>query len=183
MEQEKKKLNVKIIIPIVIVVIATIFIIGNIGTSKTHKLGETVTKGNLEITLNRFEYVDNVYEGAYLTASQRVGDYSRTEASSGNVLISVTYTIKNTGKSAKTSKVSFGEIEYNNGYVFSAKEPVGIHLVTSHGAVSISSITETIQPLSEAIKVTAFLEVPEEVKNNEQAPLIYEVLGVSYKIR
>lgn len=189
MEQEKKKINIKLVITIVVfVLIALVGIVillskgSNAVNAKLYNIGETITnKDGVEFTLKRFEFVDSVYDGDYITSS--VSNYSSSTPSSQNALISVTYTLKNTGKEAKNYYCTFGIVDYNDGYIFSYEEPLGIHLIDAPQRTSISGSSETLQPLSNEIEITAFLEVPKEIKDNLQAPLIYKNFGFSYKIR
>ena len=198
MEKEKRKLNLKIVKPVIVAIIVTVvgimFATNQNKESKEtqaetvieekelHQIGETVVDDDLEITLKYFQFVDSVYDSNALKTY--VGNLSNSKPSSDNALIEVNYTIKNVGKEARTLLITFGGVDYNDGYLFTADDPVGIHLVKSGKTVSIASIITSVQPLSEAVEVLAFLEVPKELKENTSAPLIYNCYNnVFYEIR
>ena len=137
--------------------------------------------GKYELTLKSFDYVEDVYEGGYVSTS--VESFTRTTPNEENCLIRVIYTLKNVGKEAENIGTAFGYLEFDDGYKFSSDKPVGIHLVVCGGSTSKVLATTTLQPLSDAVEVVAFLEVPKAVKEDEVKPLFWSFLGETYKIR
>lgn len=147
-----------------------------------YEFGETalVNNGNVEITLKSYDYVENVYEYGDVT---RVESFSRTTPSDENCLIRVVYTLKNVGKEAIKKNVTFGYIDYDNGYKFECANPVGIHLTSCGNTVSKTSVGVTLQPLSEEVEVVSFLEVPKTIQEDKTKALLWSDYEVIYKIR
>ena len=128
--------------------------------------------------------------------------YSICKAASGYQFVTVTFSIKNIGKETmppirydNTYTMYLYQIpyvDYNDGYIFKVGE-VTVRGETYHVScfASNEALTDSLQPLSEAVTITSAIYVPEEVVTNTDAPLLIRVrvpssgdaIEFAYKVR
>lgn len=213
MEKEKKKINFKIIIPIVaVVIVAVVGVIAVMGNKnnkttaetetdtskqKYYSIGETATNEQYEFTLEKLEFVNSIYETSFSNISendiikQKFSPVPKTQASEDNTIIAVKFKIKNISKESQSNMFTFGLIDYNNGYQFDSMSSQGatmkeVNLIRYNNNniyKQYTFSTTQLQPLSEAVTLEAFFEVPKELKENQNTQLIYKNLGFEFKIR
>ncbi len=195
MEEKKKKLNLKIIIPVVVVIVVLAIVGIVMKTQKYYNIGETATNKEYEFTLEKYEFVDSIYDTSFSNitendiARQMFSPAPKTKASEENTILAVQYKVKNISKNPKSPTFTFGTIDYNNGYKFDSMSSQGtfgeVNLIRYGNNIykQYTTFISPLQPLSEAVTIEAFYEVKKEIKENENAPLIYKNLGFEFKIR
>lgn len=141
-------------------------------------MGETVSTGAVDISLDSVEFFDCLYNEMnedYLTQIPK--DDPRAEvcyrsdnpyyAKDNETVVKVTYTIKNTGKE-KVQEIGSFEVDYNDGYIF---EP-SCSSDTWNADFNQYMNSGDIEPLSDSVTYLNALVVPVEVKDNTSAPLL-----------
>lgn len=145
-----------------------------------YEIGEIVTTEVAEFSLTRFEYgkmlknasfsTDEEPDSEYLLPTEEVQKNNPFVAEDGKIMISFSYTLKNTGKKELTFPVNMGiYADYNGGYEFEAD----VNLIK--GKYVITKDTTSLDPLSEACEGRGYIEVPLEVMENEEAPLFLSI--------
>lgn len=152
-------------------------------------IGETAATDKIEFTLNNVLFSSSVvaYEtDDYLLPVKDDYDGEVITAKDGNILISISCTIKNIGKvkttgpsrplpngysmSAISDIKALIDIDYNGGYIFTGSEyaPYGA-IWTENGWNGYS--TTIIEPLTDAKEYRCCFSVPKEVMENEDLSL------------
>lgn len=128
-------------------------------------LDETITVGDYEITITDTEFVDNWNPN---------GD-SEKFCSNGNVHFVVHYTVKNVGKSKVTVPYRMIKLIYNNDYEFKEESGLGYTYCYSFDTHSFVFNETELPPLSQAKPCQTCIEVPIEVRDNNDSPLKLEL--------
>ena len=150
------------------------------GNTDTLKVGDTTTTSVVEFTLTRFEYADKLKNAVFQTGKTPDPEYllpteeeqynSPFVAKEGNVMISFSYTLKNIGKEKLTFPINLGiTANYNDGYEFDAY----VNLIK--GEYVVLKDTTSLDPLSDICEGRGYIEVPIEVMENEDAPLLLKI--------
>ncbi len=150
------------------------------GNKDALKIGDTSTTSVVEFTLTRFEYADKLKNATFQTGKSPDPEYllpteeeqhnSPFVAKDGNVMISFSYTLKNVGKEKLTFPINLGiTANYNDGYEFDAY----VNLIK--GEYVILTDTTSLDPLSDMCEGRGYIEVPMEVMENEDAPLLLKI--------
>ncbi len=153
-------------------------------------LGDTVTTGDLELTLTKFEYgeildntsaTNNIRNENYLLPlpDDEIGRYEALkqytpgaityEASDGHILISFAIEVKSFSKTALNLRYIFDriDIDYNNGYTFEYTPGLQVNIDDSW-----ENPDGEIEPLNNKIyEFRGYAEVPEEVMTNTENSL------------
>lgn len=168
-------------------------------TTDTLEIGEVATTDIVEFSITRFEYAEKLKNATfatgktpdpeYLLPTEEVQSNNPFEADEGKVMISFSYTLKNTGKEELNFPVDLGIVaDYNDGYKFEASVDV------IKGEYVVLKDTTSLAPLSDACEGRGYIEVPLEVMENNVATLYLvislpldcnseETSEVIYKIR
>lgn len=165
-----------------LVVLALIMVLGLVGCSSTPATEETNTAKPTEIT-NDTKEEQTLYN---------IGDTVSTDClecvllsvEEDNGYIEVTYSVKNIGKeslsdawirtntSITRSLAGLSILDYNDGYIYDEQ------VLNTVDNETLSDI----QPLEDGITVTDVYDVPEEVWNNVDAPLLVTICLYSNEI-
>lgn len=185
--EDKKKINLKIIIPIVvaIVIIAIVGIVAvmrntkgvnnNIETSKTNKpllnktlsITDKATTNALEFSINKVDYTKTLPRNLLFMSTDK------SQADEGNTLVIIEYSVKNIGTTGCSESVmemkDAQKLIYNEKYTFKPKKA---WLIEDN---KLEFATGTREPLSNEVIFTAYYEVSEEVSANVDLPLQLEI--------
>lgn len=140
-------------------------------------IGDTIVSDQFEITIVSVEIAPEAY------AHGETGMFeSYFQAGEGNTFVDLTVSVKNLHqKNVNSGNVMRVEVNYNDGYTYSANDYVESK---SLGLSSLGSYSgETIKPL-ETIEIRYIAECPLEVADNIDAPLFLQlsVKSVKYKL-
>ncbi len=128
-------------------------------------LDEPITIGDYEITITDTEFVDNWNPN---------GD-SKEFCSEGYVHFVAYYTVKNIGKSEVNVPYHMLKLVYNNDYEFKETAESGDTYCYSFDTHSYVYNATVLPVLSQAKPCQTYLEVPVEVRDNNDAPLKLEI--------
>lgn len=145
-----------------------------------YPIGSTLTTSVVSFSLTRFEYAERLKNATFQTGKTPDPEYllpteekqsnNPFAADDGKVMISFSYTVKNTSKEKITFPVDLGIVaDYNDGYEFEAS----VDLIK--GNYVILSDTTSLDPLSEVCEGRGYIEVPKEVMDNESASLYIKI--------
>lgn len=145
-----------------------------------YEIGEIVTTDVVEFALTRFEYGKMLKNASFSTGEDPDPEYllpteeeqknNPFAAEDGKIMISFSYTLKNTGKKELTFPVNLDiYADYNDGYEFEAD----VNLIK--GKYVITKESTSLDPLSDACEGRGYIEVPLEVMENEEAPLFLSI--------
>lgn len=189
MRGEKKKSKLKIIMPIIVIAIAIVAIVFFIGQAKTedkiYEIGETVKTKDWEITLIDVQY------GKQRSKSLSHEDFLLPEDDStvtlpsyesvkqGNTAVIITYNIKFLGK-ADTSLMAGFKLDFDNGYIIEDNTDMipSLYIRNNIQEESYQSLWEIkntsyeFQPYSSELKIREYIEIPDNVANDTEKPLI-----------
>ena len=128
-------------------------------------LDEPIAIGDYEITITDAEFVDNWNPN---------GD-SEKFCSEGNVHFVAYYTVKNIGKTEVSVPYHMLKLVYNDGYEFKETAETGDTYCYSFDTHSYVYNDTVLPVLSQAKPCQTYLEVPVEVRDNNDAPLKLEI--------
>lgn len=139
-----------------------------------YSVGEVITANGVEFTLSRAEFAEglsNTMDDTFMLPVANVTDSNPYAPDDGNVLISISYTIKNTGK-VEYDIGGFNwtiDFVYGDGYTFST-DRLDRYSCCLDGEWTTLTTQRYIAPLSSK-EYRAYIEVPVEVMENEEMPL------------
>lgn len=144
---------------------------------QTVQLGDTIVTEHYEITLYSLEMAPTAYShGATNPFAYHL------QADEGNTFVDLTVQVKNLKKNnADSSNIMHVEVDYNQGYTYSASDYVEDHTLGLAGYSSFWG--DSIKPL-ETVEIRYIAQCPEEVEQNLNAPLslLLRVSGVQYQL-
>ena len=155
------------------------------------QIGDSWISGDLEITITDFQFADSLNN---TVGSEEDGinmDYllpiplekstnNIHEAKEGRTKASMTFTVKNLGKTSTGVGFSF-VVDYNGGYIF---YPVMTTIAQPEASApywwpDLSPFNSQMEPLSEAITCRVCFDLPTEVRDNEDAPLLIKMMNAT----
>lgn len=135
-----------------------------------YSVGETIVANDVEFTLTRVEYsatgLSNTMDSTYLLPVEKVDHKNPYVPADGNVMISISYTVKNTGKADCDLGLWNIDFLYGDGYRFTTKNLDSFYSYADREW----NRAETVAPLTSK-ECRAYIEVPAEVMENKDTPL------------
>lgn len=195
-----KKLNLKIVIPVVVAVVVLaivgiVFLTGKgsgneLTKEKIYEIGETVKTEEWEFTLTNVQYgkkrsISLAHEDYLLPEdNSTVTAPSYESTTQGNTVVVITYNIKFLGKANTRLHAGF-KLDFDNGYIIENNSnispsfhirndlPEGYKIDNSYQALwEIKNYDYEFKPLTNELKIREYIEIPDNVANDTEKPLI-----------
>lgn len=147
------------------------------------QIGEAATTDKAELVIQSVEFADYVRgssDDLFLpvsAAESSNGDYVPKD---GNVFVCVSFSVENTGKQTLRSTSYFQlSVDYNDGYTYEFTRDHCVRTDDSFYAWRGYTGVIDLEPLSDPQTYRCYVEVPVEIRDNTEAPLLIRVVLAS----